>query len=198
MAVKASASITVHTYGAALKKTDGSAPLAGAEFTITGLTVTNGNATGEYIVSSYDPNSTTESATLVTNSDGKLYIVGLASDVQLSVTETKAPDGYNKLEQSITLTPQVMTTAIYTESGQIHYDAKGNVVSQSSSSTTTQTVQKKLSDLDASALEVVNQKGTELPSTGGIGTTIFYILGALLLVGCGIILIARRRMSANN
>ena len=45
---------------------------------------------------------------------------------------------------------------------------------------------------------VVNNKGSVLPSTGGIGTTIFYILGALLVVGCGIILIARRRMSANN
>ena len=43
-----------------------------------------------------------------------------------------------------------------------------------------------------------NTQGSELPSTGGIGTTIFYILGALLVVGCGIILIARRRMSANN
>ena len=46
--------------------------------------------------------------------------------------------------------------------------------------------------------EVINNAGSELPSTGGIGTTIFYILGALLVVGCGIILIARRRMSANN
>jgi len=45
---------------------------------------------------------------------------------------------------------------------------------------------------------VVNNAGSVLPSTGGIGTTIFYILGALLVIGCGIILIARRRMSANN
>ena len=48
------------------------------------------------------------------------------------------------------------------------------------------------------ALTIENNKGSVLPSTGGIGTTIFYILGALLVVGCGIILIARRRMSANN
>lgn len=47
-------------------------------------------------------------------------------------------------------------------------------------------------------ITVVNKTGTELPSTGGIGTTIFYILGALLVVGCGIILIARRRSSAHN
>ena len=45
---------------------------------------------------------------------------------------------------------------------------------------------------------VVNKSGSVLPSTGGIGTTIFYILGALLVIGCGIILIARRRSSAHN
>lgn len=43
---------------------------------------------------------------------------------------------------------------------------------------------------------VVNNAGTELPETGGIGTTIFYILGALLVIGCGIVLIARRRLTA--
>ena len=43
-------------------------------------------------------------------------------------------------------------------------------------------------------LEVINQKGTELPSTGGIGTTIFYVVGAILVIGAGVILITRRRM----
>ncbi len=41
---------------------------------------------------------------------------------------------------------------------------------------------------------VVNQSGTELPSTGGIGTTIFYIIGAILVVGAGVVLVTRRRM----
>ena len=41
---------------------------------------------------------------------------------------------------------------------------------------------------------VTNQSGAELPSTGGIGTTIFYVLGSLLVVGCGIVLISRKRM----
>ncbi|MEE1110286.1 MAG: LPXTG cell wall anchor domain-containing protein, partial [Lachnospiraceae bacterium] len=40
-----------------------------------------------------------------------------------------------------------------------------------------------------------NQKGTELPSTGGIGTTIFYVIGAILVLGAGILLVTRRRMS---
>ena len=41
--------------------------------------------------------------------------------------------------------------------------------------------------------DVTNNKGTELPSTGGIGTTIFYILGGVLIVGAAIILVARRK-----
>lgn len=40
---------------------------------------------------------------------------------------------------------------------------------------------------------VVNNAGAELPSTGGMGTTIFYIIGAILVVGAGVILVARRR-----
>lgn len=45
-------------------------------------------------------------------------------------------------------------------------------------------------------VEVVNQRGAELPSTGGIGTTIFYVIGAILVIGAGILLVTRRRMSS--
>ena len=45
--------------------------------------------------------------------------------------------------------------------------------------------------------DVVNNKGTILPSTGGIGTTLFYIIGAILVLGAGILLVTRRRMNAN-
>ena len=44
---------------------------------------------------------------------------------------------------------------------------------------------------------IANTKGVELPSTGGMGTTIFYIIGAVLVIGAGILLVTRRRMSAN-
>jgi len=43
---------------------------------------------------------------------------------------------------------------------------------------------------------VVNLAGTELPSTGGIGTTIFYVVGAILVIGAGVVLITKRRMEA--
>lgn len=41
--------------------------------------------------------------------------------------------------------------------------------------------------------KILNEKGSVLPSTGGIGTTIFYVLGGLLIVGAGIVLVARRK-----
>ena len=43
----------------------------------------------------------------------------------------------------------------------------------------------------------INTAGSVLPSTGGIGTTIFYIIGAILVIGAGVVLVTRRRMNAN-
>jgi len=48
-------------------------------------------------------------------------------------------------------------------------------------------------DAETTRVTVVNSQGTELPSTGGIGTTIFYILGGLLVIGAAVILVARRK-----
>ena len=42
---------------------------------------------------------------------------------------------------------------------------------------------------------VANSTGTELPSTGGMGTTLFYTLGAILVLGAGVLLVTKKRMS---
>lgn len=186
-------STEIKTYAAAIKKTDGTNPLPGAQFTIQGLVVEK-LSDGVYQVVSYDPESTDQSAVLDTDADGKLYIVGLASDVSLTVTEYRAPDGYNLLTETKTLTPQILSTEIITEDGTRYYDADGNLVSEEVNSSTSETVVRNLDDLDAQALEIVNNKGTTLPETGGIGTTIFYIVGAVLVLGAGVILFVRRRM----
>ena len=43
------------------------------------------------------------------------------------------------------------------------------------------------------AVTIENNKGTVLPSTGGMGTTIFYVVGGLLIIGAAIVLVARRK-----
>lgn len=49
-------------------------------------------------------------------------------------------------------------------------------------------------DVSATTIEVLNQTGTELPSTGGMGTTIFYTLGGVLVVGAAILLVTKKRV----
>ena len=53
-------------------------------------------------------------------------------------------------------------------------------------------------DVESTATEktIQNRRGSVLPSTGGIGTTIFYIIGAILVFGAGVVLVTRRRMNA--
>ena len=49
-------------------------------------------------------------------------------------------------------------------------------------------------DYTSGGIEVVNRTGAELPSTGGMGTTMFYVLGAVLVLGAAIALVAKRRV----
>ena len=52
-------------------------------------------------------------------------------------------------------------------------------------------------EMDTSGLvKVENNAGTELPSTGGIGTTVFYVLGSAMALGAVILLVTKKRMAA--
>ena len=63
----------------------------------------------------------------------------------------------------------------------------------------TETVVKvELANIAATAVVVVNKAGTELPSTGGMGTTVFYVLGAVLVLGAVVLLVTKKRMSDAN
>ena len=50
---------------------------------------------------------------------------------------------------------------------------------------------------EESTTQIANTKGVELPATGGMGTTIFYVIGTVLVLGAGILLVTRRRMNMN-
>lgn len=50
--------------------------------------------------------------------------------------------------------------------------------------------------LEQQLVTIANNKGSNLPSTGGMGTTIFYVVGSILVLGAAILLITKKRMSA--
>lgn len=190
----------VKTYATAIKKVDENGkPLAGAKFKVRGLTATKGED-GVYTVTEYKPTgegaiSLANSTELEVDANGMLYIVGLKDALTLSLTETEAPAGYNKLTEAVKVTSQLQSTETYKLTGYRKYDAKGNIIEESTTEITGgETVTKNLSDLDAAAIQIQNNKGTELPGTGGIGTVIFYVLGSILVIGSAIVLISRRRM----
>lgn len=53
-----------------------------------------------------------------------------------------------------------------------------------------------INDADAALTEVENKTGSELPSTGGMGTTIFYVVGGLMMAAAVVILVAKKKVSA--
>jgi LPXTG-motif cell wall-anchored protein len=188
---------TVYTYALALHKVDpDKKDLAGAKFHIMGLTTTK-QADGYYKVAAYDPEATTYGTEMETDSKGLLVIEGLSTSAELTIEETAAPDGYNKLDHTVPGSAQKLSETVTTTFTETYYDEDGKVVDKKEDATTTTTVVNTIANLKKIAIEVVNNKGTELPSTGGMGTTIFYIIGAVLVLGAGILLVTRRRMSAN-
>ena len=129
--------------------------------------VTNGKLTGW-------TKEKAKATTLVSDADGKIAVEGLDADTYY-LEETKAPDGYNKLAGPV----KVVISHTVTDEG-AHM-----------------TLTLKQGETNVEQVEIENKSGTELPSTGGIGTTIFYVLGSILVIGAVVLLIAKKRMSTS-
>lgn len=113
--------------------------------------------------------------TITTGETGELVINGLA-DGTYYLTETKAPRGYNLLREPVNVTIG-------------HKDANGKLTETSFVADQTET--------DTSGVvKVENNAGAELPSTGGIGTTAFYVLGSAMALGAVILMVTKKRMAA--
>ena len=126
--------------------------------------------------------------TLVTPADGMIIIRGLAGG-EYTVTETKAPDGYNKLTASI----------------KMPLEQGGNSTAGVNVTDVNKTLAANGKPLDTPAAfqnvhvkEIENNMGTVLPETGGIGTTLFITLGALAVIGTGLFLVTNKRISKEN
>ena len=110
---------------------------------------------------------------------GSPVIKGLDDNTDYYLYETLAPKGYNLLDGPV----QFKITAEYTTDGSALLENYPTVkVGEAEASTNLST-------------NVINKEGSVLPSTGGMGTTLFYILGGLLVVGAGVVLVTKKRMS---
>ena len=126
--------------------------------------------------------------TLVTPADGMIIIRGLAGGEYI-VTETKAPGGYNKLTASIKM-PLKQGNDL--PDGVTLTNVKKSLKADGTDLPTPIEFQ------NVHVKEIENNKGTVLPETGGIGTTLFITLGALAVIGTGLFLVTNKRISKEN
>ena len=181
------------TFKMEVNKIDGesNAPLSDAKFVLS----KNGNCSLGTIGDDGTPSNTTDLIDLIENSDGsytvapadytgsvvnvmtagKITIKGLDDATEYYLYETKAPAGYNRLTDAV----KFKITATYNDTGDSYTSvtAAVNDVEQSSVS-----------------VQVANNKGSTLPSTGGIGTTLFYVVGGGLMVAAIVLLVTKKRM----
>ena len=115
-----------------------------------------------------------EATKLVSGDDGMIAVEGLDADTYY-LEETKAPGGYNKLAGPVKVE---ISHTVSVEGADMTHTLKQDAT-------------------DVAEVGIENKSGTELPSTGGIGTTIFYVLGSILVIGAVVLLIAKKRMSAS-
>lgn len=161
---------TTYVYAIGLEKVDSDHdPLPGATFKL----VSDDDKTSEnYItlsgsngVYSFAANGT--ATTLDCDANGKLLIKGLAAGTYYLV-EVDAPEGYNKNDTPIEI-----------------------VIAESATDADTTTYAAPV----AFTREFINNSGSELPATGGIGTTLFITFGAIAMLGAGVFLVTNKRIS---
>ncbi len=108
---------------------------------------------------------------ITTDKDGEFVLVGL-DEGTYKLHETVAPEGYNKLAADIDV----------------------NITSEYDEAALSATY--KINNSDPATIEVENKTGSLLPETGGIGTTIFYVAGALLMLVAFVVLVSKKRMAS--
>ena len=126
---------------------------------------------------------TTTTISSYVGDDGTVTFSGLGTG-KYKIEETVVPAGYNKADD--------IEFTISFEAVDDDEDPETPPVGQFSSDN-------QLVELDGTTncfkTTVVNRQGTELPSTGGIGTTLFYVVGSIMVVGAAVLLISKRRMA---
>ena len=115
---------------------------------------------------------------LITDDNGNITVKGLKEGTYY-LEETEAPDGYNKLTAPVKVDIANDSTNIH-KLDSVEADGVDGIVSD---------------DKAIGTITVANNKGSTLPSTGGMGTKLFYIIGGILMAGAAIVLVVRKRRS---
>ena len=118
--------------------------------------------------------------------DGAVVIKGLKMG-DYRVTETKAPEGYNKLTESFLVSAEKIR-ATRTDAS-TYLDENGNVTESETETKVTYTN----ADFAAKVKVVVNKSGKLLPGTGGTGEMIFTVSGVLIAIVAGVVLLNTKR-----
>lgn len=151
----------------------------------------------ENVTVKYAKNSVTEvkatkenvEATAVIGNDGVLRFDGLAAG-DYEITEIRSPAGYNLLEKPFMIT--IGWTAPENASDPCTWtvsDTEAEVGYPSSLESGAQIVD------GCIQIQVENKSGTQLPETGGMGTTLFYIVGGLLMTTAVVLLITKKKLA---
>ena len=169
--------LNVHKY--ALNSTNDEVALSGAKFVLYRMD----GGTKKYAKLTNDKidgwvNDKGDATTLETSGTGDILIEGL-NEGTYYLEETKAPAGYNKLTEPIEV-EITATTSVTSGSETVQYK---NLSESSYTPATDATV------------KVLNSAGTQLPSTGGIGTTLFYVIGGVLMAVAAVLLVTKKRMN---
>lgn len=181
--------VFVFTYKVDSEKVDADKPetkLQGAEFRLLNADkskaaiISNGKITGWAA-------DVAGGTTFEVPAGGKFSVEGLDADVQYYLEETKAPAGYNLPSGNAKYTSIKLAATIKTEEGK---DPAVNVLKLDQAADTTP------ADGTFSTLQIKNSKGSTLPETGGIGTTIFTIVGVTAMVAAAGGFVLRNRKKA--
>ena len=137
-----------------------------------------------------------EASVLKSDANGLFKVIGL-DDGTYTLTETKAPTGYNLLNAPVTLKLDATTANGQNwdvfDATKALTDLTLTVDTGAAQPAKTPGEGDSFGKYGVVETTVLNTSGSSLPSTGGIGTTIFYVAGGVLVVGAGVLLITKKR-----
>lgn len=121
---------------------------------------------------------------VTTDATGIFKFIGL-DDGKYTLRETTTPTGYN------TMADLTLTIGATTANNQVWSGTASDALSAIKLTMNSTNID---GDVDKGNVEgsIINQKGSSLPSTGGIGTTMFYVGGGVLVAGAGVLLITKK------